>query len=188
MNKRKKGESGYIEYRLLVQAIKVMIGALIIGALLVVGNLRTGGNRNNYFTLAAIVLVLPTARTVVNMCMFWKHRGISDKKSYMELSENCGNVFLLSDMIATIKEKIYGIDFAIVTDSGICCYSTARKLSQKDACDQIEKFVRSCGYDVTVTMLKDYDKFLNRVRSASGMVFDIERAEGVRHAFLLMCL
>lgn len=188
MNKRKKGENGYIEYRLLVQAVKVMIGALLIGTLLVIGNVKTGGDRNNYFTLAAIVLVLPVARSAINMCMFWKHRGISSQTKYSELLGECGNVFLLSDMIVTIKEKLYGIDFAIVTDSGICCYSNAAKLSEKEACDQIEKFVRSCGYEVSVTLLKDYNKFLQRVKSASATVFEAERAEEVRHAFLLMCL
>lgn len=188
MNKRKKGENGYIEYRLLRQAVKVMIGALIIGGLLVIGSIKNGGNRNNYFTLAAVVAVLPVTRTTINMCMFWKHRGISDAKCYKELLGECGNIFLLSDMIITVQEKLYGIDFAIVTDSGICCYTKAESLAEKEACGQIENFVRSCGYGVSVTVLKDYNKFRQRAGSAAKTVFDVKRAEEVRHAFLLMCL
>lgn len=188
MTKHKKGENGYIAYRLLIQSIKLLIGTLLIGGLLVTGSILNAGNRNNYYTLAAILIVLPTARVAVNFYMFWKHRKISSKEEYATLMEISKGAFLLSDLIVAIKEKIYGIDFAVLTDTGICCYSKDTKVPEKEACRQIENFVRSCGYEVSVTFLKDFKKFKERVLSSSNIVFEENKAEEIRHAFLLMCL
>lgn len=188
MNKHKKGEHGYIEYRMFAQAIKLLIGTLLIGGLLVTGSIVHSGNRNNYFTLAAIMLVLPTTRVFINFFMFWKHRNISTISEYTELTQIKTKAFLLSNVIVTIKDKIYGIDFALVTDSGICCYSKNPKFPEKESCEQIETFLKSCGYEISVTCLKDFKKFKERIQSSANIVFDEKKADEIRYAFLLMSL
>jgi hypothetical protein len=188
MNKKKKGESGYIRYRQLVQALWVLTGACIIAALLILGLVRNSGDRNNYFTLAAVLVVLPTAKTAVNLSMLLRYGKCSPKEQYEELAAMKNDALLLSDMIITIKDRLTGIDFAVVTDTGICCYTQDQDVSTSDFCEGVENFVRSCGYDIHVTVLKDFKKFKERVHTLSGVKIDSNKAEEIRHAFLIMSL
>lgn len=188
MNKIKKGDNGYIKSRLKIQTFKTLTGVLIIAALYIIGLVRTDGNRNNYYTLAAILAVLPTAKIAVNMYMFFIRRKLSPSEKYEKLKNISTRGLISSDMIMTVKDKVYGIDFAVVTDTGICCYTEDEKLEIPAFCESAENFIRSCGYDVNVTVLKDFKKFCERTAGLKNIEMDDERAEEVKHAFLIMSL
>lgn len=188
MNKIKKGENGYIKYRFKMQTLKTFTGVLIIAALYIIGLIRNDGNRNNYYTLAAILAVLPTARIAVSMYMFFIKRKLSSSEKYRRLENIPTKGLITSDMIMTVKDKVYSIDFAVVTDTGICCYTEDEKVESPAFCESAENFIRSCGYDVNVTVLKDFKKFCDRVAVLKNVEIDEARAEDIKHAFLIMSL
>lgn len=188
MKKQKKGTNGYIESRFRHLLIKTLIGFGIVAALFVIGLIAEDGNRNNFFTLAAILVVLPTAKIAVSLYMFGSHKKLSPKEEYEQLKALIDEKILASDMILTIGEKVYGIDFAVVTDTGICCFCHNQGLDVTSFCTGAQNFIRSCGYEVTVTVLKDFKKFKDRVKSLKKASFDMEKAQDVRHAFLIMSL
>lgn len=188
MKKIKKGEIGYINYRLTIQTLKVLLGAAVIIGLFSAGLYFNGGDKNNYYTLAAILAVLPVAKIAVNMYMFLRYRKVSDKALFSQVKDLCDNDMLLSDMIVTGKEKIFEISLALVSDTGICCYTKNKATDAAVFTEAVTNFVRSCGYEVNVTLLKDFNRFKDRAAAASKTDINTERAKDIRHAFLIMSL
>lgn len=187
MKKIKKGENGYINYRLTIQTLKVLSGAAIIIGLFSAGLYFNDGDKNNYYTLAAILAVLPVAKMAVNMYMFLRYRKVSDKALFSQVKDLCDNDMLLSDMIVTGKEKIFEVSLALVSDTGICCYTKNKATDAAVFTEAVTNFIRSCGYEVNVTLLKDFNKFKDRA-AASKTDINKERAKDIRHAFLIMSL
>ena len=64
MNKKNKGEFGYLNYKKKLNAIITAIALLVIIAIFATG-LLIFKSRNNYMTLVATVLVLPWAKLAV---------------------------------------------------------------------------------------------------------------------------
>lgn len=181
-----KGQYGYIEYRKKVQLIKVLIVLAIIAALLIAG-IIIYGTRNNICTVIAIISVLPMAKFLVTLLVVVKHKK-PDERCYQELKEAGDKLILLSDCIMSCKDKVVYVDFAIVTDSCIYCYT---KDSQFDVAyfeKNVAEFIKSCGDTVNVKLLKDFESFKKRVQSLNHVEYKEKKAERIKNDFLILVI
>ena len=73
-----KGEYGYIAYQRKVVIIRTVIFFAVSIAIFIAGYVTTG-TRRNLFTIVAVLGTLPACKSLVNLIMFTKAKGCSEK-------------------------------------------------------------------------------------------------------------
>lgn len=188
MKKIEKGMPGYIKNKILWQTFKLIIWAAIIIAILMTGLILNDWDRKNVFTVIAIVTVLPAAKVAVALYMYWINRKLSPYEQYIQLKDLDKNELLLSDCAVTSGDKVYAIDFAVVSDSCIYCYANKTIKDSQLFAKTTVAFLKTCGQVVNITVLNDFDKFKDRVKAVNNMEMDKENIKKVKDAFLILVI
>lgn len=181
-----KGQYGYIEYRKKIQLIKTAVAFLLVFAILIFG-IIVCGTKNNICTVISVVCVLPAAKFMVTLLMVIRHHK-PDEVQYEELKAKGGNLTLLSDCIMSCKEKTVYVDFAIVTDSCVYCYTRNKDFDSDYFEKGISDFIKSCGDTVKVKLFKNFDDFKNRAAALNGMEFKEKKTERIKNDFLILVI
>lgn len=160
-----KGTAGYISAKKRELATIIGGAAVLVIALLIIGNLIYD-TKLNWLTVVAILICLPVCRTVVNLIMLIPHTSISEKTE-MEISGKTENLIVLFDLIITSEKKAMKIDSLVISKNVICGYSKSTKLDTEYTSKHIKSILEQNGIEkVTVKIFKDYVAFLSR---AEGM-------------------
>lgn len=117
----KKGSFGYTEAHKKRQLIKTLIFFLIPLALFVIGYVTTG-SKKNYFTLLAVVGMLPGCKEMVNVCMFWRRHSLS-RELYEEIEEHAAPLLHYYELVLTTYEKNYAIPSLAIHGSEVVGYT-----------------------------------------------------------------
>lgn len=109
-----KGEFGYIrrrKKRILVMLVVILLAAVIIFA---AGLLLNKMSKANIFTVLAILCVLPWAKQIVALVVFFPYHSVSEER-YQKAEAVLGEkATLYTDLVVTSPEKIMHLDFAVV--------------------------------------------------------------------------
>lgn len=186
MEKIEKGQYGYINHRKKTQLIITGICFLVVFIVFFTGLIINNWDRNNIYTVAAIVLVLPSAKFAVSYLIVCNYKT-PDKKVYNEITENVSNLCILSDCAIACKDKRAYVEFAIITDSCIYCYSNT-KIDTKYFEDNVAEFIKSCGDTVNVKLIRELDVFINRIKSLNNVEMKENKIERVKKDFLILVL
>ena len=108
-----KGTAGYISAKKRELATIIGGAAVLVIALLIIGNLIYD-TKLNWLTIVAILICLPVCRTIVNLIMLLPHTSISEKTE-MEVSGNTENLIVLFDLIITSEKKAMKIDSLVIS-------------------------------------------------------------------------
>lgn len=191
MKKVEKGDWGYINYRkrfnliVMLAAFAVVIGIFALGFIL-------NGNRNNIFTVAAVVLVLPAAKFAVAYFVVAPHKG-ADEDLKNKSEKAADGLTVCFDCIMSNKKKPICAQAVVVTDSVICAYTLDEKADDKLFETSLQEFMKNDKLNVTVTLYKEEKKFINRVKNLA-VNFDSskesakEKMEWNKNSMLNMCI
>lgn len=186
MKEIQKGEYGYVKYRKKVHTILTVVGFAIIFAIFITGYLICK-TKNNIATVMAIVTVLPVAKFAVTLLMVIPYKS-PDKKLFDELKSIGSNLIILSDCVMTCKDKRVYVEFALVTDTCIYCYTQDKKIDTAYFEENVEAFIKSCGDTINVKLIKDYNTFKQRLSSLNNVEMKKNKLERVKKDFLILVI
>ena len=175
MNKKSKGEWGYIDYqRIRVMLITLVLYVCAIG-LYLLGYLTLHTNRS-IWSILAILAVLPASKSMVNLIMFLRFRSL-DKDVYDGYKGAAGDAPALYEAPFTTYEKTFFVDALMCRNNTVTvCYTgkpSGRNSHDKDLkalSDHLVNVLNNDGFkDHTVKVYdsaKDYTDRLKKINES----------------------
>ena len=175
MNRKKKGEYGYLKYQKIRSAL---VTAVMFAAMLVLYFSAKAyfGTNQNLFSIISALICLPVAKFAVDMIMFWRAPGCSDElhrritqviegSPAANSSEDKDGLY---DLYMTTREKNYQISFLTESQKAILAVTEDDKCDINAAQDHIRRMLQSNGiHGYTVKVYRDEEKFLARLTGAA---------------------
>lgn len=166
MQRREKGDFGYMAYRKKLNMIKMIVAFALVLAVFIAG-LIVFKTRNNILTVISVVLVLPAAKMAVGYFVLIPHKAATDK-FYEKTEQAAPNLGKCYDLIFSNSKSPIGTLAVVSTDTAVCAFTSEEKadkaLFEKSLCD----FMKNDGLDVNVTLYTDEKAFVSRVRSLNS--------------------
>lgn len=148
-----KGQYGYVKAKRFAVILRT---ALMFGLSLAIYGMGiwSAGTRKNLLTVVAVLGCLPASKSAVNMIMFLRARGCSEK--VREQVSRCGTgLTQLYDMVFTSYEKNYQVSHMVIKGHVVCGYTEDAR------CD-----VRACEKHVETLLVQ------GGCRSVTVKIFD----------------
>ncbi len=136
MNKKVKGEYGYLSYRRKIESIKTFLYFLIPLALFFAG-LITTKTEKNLLTLVAVLGILPASKNAVLLIMYLKSHGCSEAdhtiitSTVSKVEETVGkDMMLLEDMIFTTQDVTFEVPAMILYCGSVLGYLSPQQVQR----------------------------------------------------------
>lgn len=173
--KVRKGNPGYIRYEK-KKRLLVTIGMFVLPLLiLIAGLIICKGDKNNLFTVVAVVGCLPGCKSVVGLIMMMMQKP-AEKETIEKIRSHAGNLQMAYEMYFT-KEK----DSLMVDAVAVCGYEVIGYTSQAKSRRQIEecelhigKILRANGYKNHVKIFDQMKPYLDRLDSLNRNYEELE--------------
>lgn len=168
MNKKLKGNFGYINNYKLKNAIIGFLSIAMVFVIYLTGYFIYGSNKSLFSILAAVsalpaakffiayILVLPyksgsldlfNKLTTYGKCGEWNNLPEEEPYTPDNYSITNNGVTIISDLILTTYEKIINIDFIVINRGHVYAYGTHPKLDKEFANNYIKKILdNTCNY------------------------------------------
>ena len=191
MNKKNKGEFGYLNYKKKINLLITGAALLIILAIFIAG-LIIFKSRNNYMTLVATVLVLPWAKLAVSFFVLLSHKACP-QDIHDRLEKNCGSITTIYDVVVSNSKKPIGVCAMAVTDNSVIALSLDKAPDKQLFEKSLKEFLKNDKLSATVTLYTDVDSFIKRA-STLTLNFDsqyetkTDRMKYIKDSTLNMCL
>lgn len=168
MRKAIKGNFGYLVAKRKQVLIRTIVFFAISLALLAAGIISTG-TRKNLLTVVAVLGCLPACKSLVNLIMFFKAKGCSEKAKEKIKPEE-GNLIGMYDMYFTSYKKNYPISHMVVEGKNVCGYTEVENCDTKACEEHLVTMLKQGGYkDLTVKIFKELPKYCERLRQLNGL-------------------
>lgn len=182
--KKEKGAYLYIKYKRIVESIKTffMFGCCIGIYFLGLYVLKTN---KSIWTIIAVLGVLPSAKSAVNMIMFFRYNSLKDDE-YTKIKESVKNIPTLYEMVFTTSEKSYYMNALSCSNSTIIAYSNENEKKRKELSEHILTCINReelKGY--TLKIYGDIDSYLARVKEMNDKL-SIEDDNSYERLFALL--
>ena len=191
MNKKNKGDFGYLNYKKKLNFIIAAVALLIIIAVFITG-LIIFKSRNNYMTLVATVLVLPWAKLAIAYFVLIPHKECT-QDIYEKLERSKKNISAIYDVVVSNSKKPIGVCAMVVTDSSVAALSLDKAPDKELFEKSLKDFLKNDKLNASVTLYTDTNSFLKRVSSLAAN-FDAsdenktDRMGYIKNSTLNMCL
>lgn len=163
MKTKAKGEHGYRNSHIKIQAVKVAGCLAFILVQLAARNFTDNQAAKNILTVMAIVSVLPMANLASPFLVSLRYRTTS-RDFYEKVSANQQGQ-LLYDLILTSPEQVIPADAVMVHPVGVFVYCSNPKLDAKKAETYLNTTFKARKLDPNVKLFVSEDKFLRRLKS-----------------------
>lgn len=180
--KRDKTEYGYINYRKKRQFLMTLFMVLIGVFIYLLGLLLNKWESANIFTVAAILMVLPGAKYLVNFIVFAPYHT-PERESYEKLKslvKDRGRLY--SDLVITSPEKVMNLDFLWLEEG--CVLGVIGKNPEKLSYVQqyLSGGIRNWAPDYRVKILRNQKELFQELseqmkRKEKEKTGDFEKAE-----------
>ena len=162
MNKKYKGDFGYIGYRKKITIIRTIVCLAVTLGIFLTG-LLIYHSQKSIFSIVASLGCLPTGWSAVNMIMLIRAKGCS-QEDFNKILAHKGNLLIRYDHIITSYEKNYNVNASTVLEKNICCYTADRSFDVYDCEKHIKKMIAQSGYSsYSIKVFTDIDKFCMRL-------------------------
>lgn len=128
-----KGQYGYIKNRQRTVTVRTILMFGLSLAVFGMGIWSTG-DKKNLLTIVAVLGCLPASKSAVNMIMFLKAKGCSQKVKEQTETYSAG-LTQLYDMVFTSYEKNYQVSHMVIKGHVVCGYTEDGKCDVK-ACEK----------------------------------------------------
>ena len=177
MQKKAKGEYGYLAYHRKIETIKTILLFLVPLALFAAGILTTG-TRKNLLTVVAVLGFLPASKSAVLMIMYLKSHGISAADHTIvnsTISKVGGEVtealVCLEDLVFTTSDVTYDVPALILYGGSAFGYL---------APEQIQKLRQKPDAAALISDLeKKLEKHLETSLKKEGLTVNVKIYDGV---------
>ncbi len=189
--KAKKGEIGYIRYEK-IRRFFVTIILFLIPAVIFISGYLYHGSKKNILTVVALVGCLPACKSTVGLIVMLMQKS-PKIKLMKEIQSHAGKLTMAYEMIFTTYEKNAAVDAAVIHGHDILCFMPSPKAGeQKMIREHLEKMLKHNGYGVTVHILENKEKFIERLDAINKLNQGEEHAsefeEKIRHIMLNLVL
>lgn len=165
MKIQEKGTFEYLKSKKKLNLI-IMLAAFAVVLIVFLAGLIVSKTRNNYCTVAAVVLVLPAAKFAVSYFVLLPHKSAT-KELYDKVTAAAGELTCLFDCVFSNTKNPIGTLAVVVTESCVCALTTEEKADTTFFENSVKDFLKNDKLNVTVTLYKDEKAFLNRVKNLS---------------------
>ena len=158
----KKGEFGYISFQRKWTVIRTILFFAICALVFAVGYITTG-SRKNLLTIVSILGCLPACKSFVNVCMFYRAKGCS-QKAYEAISPIAKELYGLYDLYMTSYNSSYAISHLVISGSSIVALSEDSDCVTGDAEKHIQEHLKQDGVkNMTVKVFDNLGKYTDRL-------------------------
>lgn len=173
--KVRKGTYGYVRYEK-KRRLLVTIGMFVMPlAILIAGLIICNGDKNNIFTVIAVVGCLPGCKSMVGLIMMMMQKS-AKKETVEEIQGHAGNLLMLYDMFFTKEQDSLMVDAVAVCGYEVVGYTThAKSRKQIEDCEKhIGKLLRANGYKNHVKIFDQMKPYLERLDSLNRNYQELE--------------
>ncbi len=157
--KIRKGEYGYIAYRRRQVIIRTIIYFVISLALFVIGFLVTG-TKANILTIAAVLGMLPSSKSMVEAIMFIKAKE-SSHEDYEKIAAIAQGSTMAYELFLTAYSKNFPLSAVTVCDNQVSAYTEHKDCDLPAAQKHIKDILGQNGIASEVLIYTDLEQFIN---------------------------
>ncbi|MDD6811743.1 MAG: hypothetical protein PUD93_07765 [Lachnospiraceae bacterium] len=169
MNKKiKKGCYGYISYQRKTVLIRTILFFAISLAVYGLGIYSTGSNKN-LLTIVAVLGLLPSCKSAINLVMFLKASGCSEeaRAKIAPFDEKLTGFY---DMYFTSYQKNFPISHMVLKGNVICAYTESDKCDCAAGEKHLEQMLLQDGYkNMTIKIFNQLGKYIDRLGQLSEL-------------------
>ncbi|MBO4902524.1 MAG: hypothetical protein J5518_07005 [Lachnospiraceae bacterium] len=166
MKKIEKGTYGYIRRMKLYTTIRTIVLFAMALGLYATGYVWTGTNKN-LLTIVAILGLLPSAKSMVNMIMFLRFRSL-DPSVFEKYEKIRGGLHILYENIMTTTKQAYLLDVLAYKNHTVCAF--CEKAGDLAALEElILETLKAKNTGVTVKIFPDERAFMKRMETMEQM-------------------
>ncbi len=178
--KIEKGKYGYIKDQKQRRTLKTICFFIIPITVFIIGYLLNHGNRNNIYTIIAIVGTIPAAMSAVSMIMMFLRKPIS-AELYKEISSAAGQATMLYELYLTTEKNSMFLDATMLYGTSVVAYCDREmpvdRLNKMQA--HIKAAMKTEGIEAGVKIFDIHSKklFFDRLdagKKATGRDYQIE--------------
>lgn len=178
--KTEKGKYGYIRDQKYRRTLKTICLFIIPIAIFLVGYLLNHGNRNNIYTIIAIVGTIPAAMSAVSMIMMYLRKPISEEL-YNEIKAAAGQSTMLYELYLTTEKNSMFLDAVLLYGTSVVAYCDREM--QPDRINKMQAHIKNSmkieGIEAGVKIFDIHSKknFFDRLESgkrATGRDYQLE--------------
>jgi hypothetical protein len=163
----KRGQYGYINGHRALVIIRTCTYFILALGLFYLG-LYTTHTKKNYFTIIAVLALLPACKSFVNMVMFIKARGCS-KPAHEKIEEHIHGMTGFYDMYFTSEKSDFPVCHITVKGNTICGFTEYDRCNCTECEKHLQELLKKDGYrDETIKIYSDLNKYLNRLDQLNG--------------------
>ena len=173
--KVRKGTYGYVRYEK-KRRLLVTIGMFVMPlAILIAGLIICNGDKNNIFTVIAVVGCLPGCKSMVGLILMMMQKS-AKKETVEEIQGHAGNLLMLYEMFFTKEQDSLMVDAVAVCGYEVVGYTThAKSRKQIEDCEKhIGKLLRANGYKNHVKIFDQMKPYLERLDSLNRNYQELE--------------
>ncbi|MBQ9118926.1 MAG: hypothetical protein IJY09_02580 [Lachnospiraceae bacterium] len=163
-----RGESGYIDEQKKRRLLRMFMHIGIGVAIFILGLCLNKFEKNNIFTVIAVLMVLPAARALINFIALAPYRSVA-KERVAEVQKHLkGADVMFTDMVFSSTDKIMFCSFLVIKADEIFCLAE----KEKEDISYIEKYLkdglkkRQLSYKLYIT--KDSKNYLEKIAQANA--------------------
>ena len=172
MKKASKGEYGYFRYERKRRALMTFILLLIPVTLFLIG-FFIFGTEKNILLIFSMVMVIPFAMGVTGTVAVFLQKSIPEDV-YQRIREHEGSLTMAYELYVTNEKASTMLDAVAICGKNIVAYVSNEKADTAFTQDYIKRTMRTAGYGMDVKLMKNLDKFIERMDSMN------EHAESLR--------
>lgn len=159
----KKGTYGYIQKKKAFQAILAFGLFALALTIFFVGSYLNKGQKNNIFSIIAVLVVLPAAEAFVHFIVVAPYKTV-ERKKYDKINELITkDMILLTDLVITSSKKIMNLNFLIIIEDNVIGVVGRPNQNIIYIENYLTEGIKDAVSPCHVKIFKDYKSFLNRV-------------------------
>lgn len=163
MNKVGKGEYGYFRSER-KRRTGLLLLMLIIPVSLIIAGVIINGTVQNLLTVVACVSIIPCAMSLVSVIMVFLHSSLPEEE-YRAISAHTGSLLMAYELYVTNEKASTYVDACAICGNNVVGFVSDPKADVNFTQDYIRKTLRSAGYSVSVNLMTNREKFIERMDS-----------------------
>lgn len=183
-----KGTYGYLNQKKTRQAIFTVLLFAAAFAVFFIGYFLNSKEKNNVFSIAAVLLILPAAKSLVSLIVVLPYKTIEKFKFEEILSIQNSDMTVLTDLVITSTEKVMNLDLIVITNGNIIGLMGKQNQDISYINTYLTRSIKNQGNHYHVKVFKDYKQFYERVTTLSRIETKKESDEEVRKFILTLAV
>lgn len=172
-----KCNPGYIKRQKKISFIWLLV-FIAIGVVIFLTGYFLTHTRANIFTVAAVLMVLPAAKRIVNLVVMVPRKSVEQER-YDQMKEAVGEGTLYTDYVFTSTEKIMHLDFVVIKNGNVL----GRIASSKQDVSYMKKYfadsIHKLAPDFKVKLFDDDQQLMKYMEKMTALEVAPAREEKI---------